>query len=258
MNRSRIVFIYTDFLPGSDREPIFQLGVSAQAANIAAEEFGIPYFTAARNLASQSWESRGYEASSCPPVLIDFVAELGFAYESCHDFGGGSGTQRVEFGSGGKITFFWDEAWGSISGPPGPQTDLDIFLFDAETGQLLVAGGQINEGADAFEHFKVPNAGTYDVVIARFSGPSPSLIKWIFRGNLISSDPPADTATVTSTGNAPSTAAVGAASDQQTFSQLLLEEGSSLGGIPLIFDKEGNRFPQELVLNQPRFVGPDG
>jgi len=236
-------------------EPIFQLGFSAQAANTAAEDFGIPYFTVARNLAAQSWEGRGYEDMPCPSSFYDNVQD---DYLSCNDFGGGNSKQRIEVGSSGTFSFFWDEPWQSVSGPPGPQTDLDIFLFDAETGQLLVAGGQINEGADAFEHFKVPNAGTYDVVIARFSGPSPSLIKWIFRGNLISSDPPADTATVTSTGNAPSTAAVGAASDQQTFSQLLLEEGSSLGGIPLIFDKEGNRFPQELVLNQPRFVGPDG
>jgi hypothetical protein len=54
------------------------------------------------------------------------------------------------------------------------------------------------------------------------------------------------------------TAAVGAAYDQQTFGSLALEEFSSAGGTPIIFDRDGSRKMNPTIPKQPRFVGPDG
>jgi hypothetical protein len=141
---------------------------------------------------------------------------------------------------------FWDDPWQSISGPPGPQTDLHIFLYNSETGLLMFPGEEPNANGDATEAFVLAEGG-YDIV------------KWITRG-LGYFDPLGlgISATNTATRNAPGTAAVGAASEKQTFSELLLQPFSSLGGIPLLFDDDENGLPEELVLKQPRFVGPDG
>mmetsp|Transcript_14275 Transcript_14275/g.33238 ORF Transcript_14275/g.33238 Transcript_14275/m.33238 type:complete len:673 (+) Transcript_14275:107-2125(+) len=239
----------------TDQEPIFQLGLSALAANRAAEENGIAYFTSVRNLGSSSWEDRGYNEIPCLPIpeLVEGN------YTSCHDFGDGNSVQFIPIlRPFTKFTFYWDDPWQSISGPPGPQTDLDIFFFNATTGELLYSGIESNTNGDATEAFTIVQPGEYLLVISKRSGPSPSIIKWINLG--IANDPLGlgISATNTETGNAPGTAAVGAASEKQTFSELLLQPFSSRGGIPLIFDDNGNRLTEELVLNQPRFVGPDG
>lgn len=233
-------------------EAKFQLGFSALAAKKAAEENGVAYFTSVQNLASRSWEARGYIDTPCP----DLKKVRNDKYISCHDFGDGNPLQRINIVDGKIFLFFWDDAWQSLSGPPGPQTDLDIFLYDTENGKLKYSGDQPNLNNDALESFVVTEPGTYDLVIAKRSGPSPSIIKWIARG-LGDTDPLGTAPTAYSTGNAPGTAAVGAASEKQTFSELLLQPFSSLGGIPLIFDEEGNRRAEELVLEVPRFVGPD-
>jgi len=237
----------------SDEEPFFQLGLSAKAANKAAEENGIAYFTSARNYRSSSWENRGFKDAPCPPQF-PFLAN----YSSCHEFGGDLGVyQFIPLFSFNKFVFQWDDPWQSINGPPGPQTDLDVFLFNATNGELLNFGVESNVNGDAIESF-YPLPGFYFFLIAKRSGPSPNVIKWLSRG--LESDPTGlgNSGTVTETGNAPGTAAVGAASEKQVFGELVMQDYSSLGGVPLIFDDDGNRRMEELVLNQPRFVGPDG
>ena len=233
---------------------MFQLGLSALAANRAAEEDGVAYFTSVRNFGSSSWEQRGYNDSPCFPIpeLVEGN------YTSCHDFGDGNTIQRIPIFAPAKFTFYWDDPWQSISGPPGPQTDLDIFFFNSTTGELLYSGTEKNANGDAIEGFMVSQPGEYLLVISKFSGPSPGILKWITRG--LASDPLGlgGFGTNTETGNAPGTAAVGAASEKQTFGELLWQPFTSRGGIPLIFDDDGNRREEELVLNQPRFVGPDG
>mmetsp|Transcript_11796 Transcript_11796/g.24954 ORF Transcript_11796/g.24954 Transcript_11796/m.24954 type:complete len:530 (+) Transcript_11796:157-1746(+) len=246
--------VIVDDLRADGFEPIFQLGPTPQAADEAANVDGVAYFTVARNLASRSWETRGYKDTSCPDNAI-FKN-----YLSCHDFGNGGALQRVRKFVNTPLTFYWDDPWTSVSGLPGPQSDLDIFAVHIETGELLQYSATPNAGGDAVEklYFDVTKQPQpFNLVIAKRSGPSPLIIKWIDQG-LLFSDPPAEAATLTGIGLAPGVAAVGAAPEKQVFGQMDLEFFSSRGGIPLIFDHKGNRHSKELVLHQPRFVAPDG
>jgi len=105
---------------------------------------------------------------------------------------------------------------------------------------------------------------SFAFVIAEQSGPSEdatgSRIKLWMRGVEIKSVTPGliDKATVTGTANAPLTAAVAAASDQQTFGNLVPNVETSLGGIPILFDEKGVKYPVPQIYRQPRFTGPDG
>lgn len=266
------LFFYTGFLPGlfaesikalvaegcdvivddvrSDGlEPIFQMGPTGKAANDAAEENGVAYFTVARNLGTNSWESRGYKKTKCPD--IDEFEE----YESCFDFGDGNPFQSLRVRGPGRVALYWSDPWTSISGPPGPQTDLDLFLFDAPN-IYRPSKNRNNELGDAVEWIPVTRPD-HQIVIAKRSGPDPDYIKWVCR-TAVSSNPPANSATLTGTGQAPSIVAVGAAFEKQVFGQLAKQSFTSLGGIPFLFDESGNRLEQELVLKQPRLVGPDG
>jgi len=245
----------------TNQEPLFQYGYSAQAANKAADEHGIAYFTSARNFGSLSWENRnGYKDTEC---RSDLKFPTTINYISCHDFNdddenGPSPVQNIIIETDGdSLQFFWEDTWRSVSGLPGAQTDLDLFLFNESDKELVFSSQESNVGEDAFEILN-PSIGNYLLVIAKLSGPSPGHIKWISRG--IGSDALGlgNSATVDAQGNAIGTAAVGAASERQIFSQLKLQPYSSRGGIPIYFDENGNRLAEELVLKKPNFVGPDG
>jgi len=240
--------IIIDDIRADGFEPVFQLGPTPKAAEKAVNDHGVAYFTVARNFGSRSWEGRGYKDTSCPDY--DFFQH----YVSCHDFGNGKAFQRITQAGLSSLTFYWDDPWFSVSGLPGPKTDLDIFAFDVNGG--MICSTEVNAGGDAVEQIRLPR-GTYNFVIAKYSGPSPSIIKWIDVG-VFSSVPTAESSTLTGIGLAPSVAAVGAASEKQVFGQLELQSYSSRGGIPLVFDDKGNRFSQELIPRQPRFVAPDG
>lgn len=84
--------------------------------------------------------------------------------------------------------------------------------------------------------------------------------KWIVRNTdaLKSADPPTNSGYLTPQANTVHTAGVGAADEKQIFSELELESFSSAGGTPLWFDRDGSRKAKPMVLEQPRFVGPDG
>ena len=128
------MFLLKQQIPGTNQEPLFQYGYSAQAANKAADEHGIAYFTSARNFGSLSWENRnGYKDTECRsdlkfPTTIDYI--------SCHDFNddddnGPSPVQNIIIETDGdSLQFFWEDTWRSVSGLPGAQTDLDLFLFN--------------------------------------------------------------------------------------------------------------------------------
>jgi hypothetical protein len=243
-----------------DLVPYFQLGKSEKAAKKAVEENGIAYFTSARNFGDRSWENRGFKDSPCPPWVNSYGN-----YTSCHDFGESPvpvpfpTLQFIPLFQKQRFVFQWDDPWQSISGPPGPQTDLDVFLFNAENISQVIASTENNLNADAYEYLGSPDPGQYFLAIAKRSGPSPNLMKWIAAG--LDYDPLrlGNSGTITEVGNVPGVAAVGAASEKQVFGEIPeLQAFSSIGGVPLIFDDDGNRTMEELVLDQPRFVGPDG
>jgi hypothetical protein len=236
------------------------LGLTAKAAEAAAEK-GVQYYSAASNTFDNSYETI-YKGIPCPPVIL----ELG-PYTSCHDFGNGNPRQRLDVRSVGNITLHWDQPWGSVSGPPGTQLDFDAYLLTT-TFSTVSSSINFNVGGDAFEELVIVRPGIYDLFIPFFAEPaSPleqdpngSLIKWISFGPEFNSvEPgPVDSATLTGPANAPKVASVAAAFSLQVFGQLVAEPFTSLGGIPMLFDNDGNRLPEPITLPQPRFTGPDG
>ncbi|KAL3904869.1 MAG: hypothetical protein SGARI_004724 [Bacillariaceae sp.] len=216
----------------------------AQTTNDVAEYGGIPYFTSAGNSGRFSWEG-AYSGVPCP------------GYTSCHDFGGGIFVQRITVTDETLLDVQWDDPWVFVSGPPGAATDIDVLLFDPVTGELMFAAEAGNVGEIPLETVFLP-PGTWDMVFALYDGPEPSIVKWIIADDTVfgGSDPPTNSATLVGQANAPYVAGVGAAFEQQVFSELELEPFSSPGGVPYLFERDGSRKAEPLVTDQPRFVDP--
>lgn len=242
-------------------QPFFSNGVIAQAANDVVHD-GAAYFSAAGNSGDDSYESP-FRAGG------DFVdpafGNLGVA----HDFGGGDVRQRFEIVPGGDIllSLQWDDPYFSANGKRGAQTDLDAFIF---FGDILITGSaDANIGADPVEFFGVTNTGDdtvfVDVVITKFEGPAPKLVKYI---NFGSGSRPVEFDTRGSTifghPNAANAIAVGAAAyfNTEAFNDnvdvALINGFSSVGGTPILFDDHGRRFRWPRVSRKPELVSPDG
>jgi len=194
-----------------------------------------------------------------------------YPYVNCVDFGNGSDRQYFHIKQGGNYTLFWDEPWGSISGGNSPINDFDMYLWNAETGVRVSSAIEANAGISALEEIVIDNPGYYYWVIPLFQSvddvtgmleppiPTNLRLKWIANaGSITDLDPgELDKPTLNHHGNAPLVASVAAASTQQAFGQLLHEPSTALGGIPLLFDTNGARYPVPLILERPQFTGPD-
>jgi hypothetical protein len=273
----RVVFLFNSSTccstfshTGYSDDPWFEYGDVAAAANEVAEFRNVAYFSAAGNSGHQGYQEE-WQNVACP----DFVAPPGAPifpglYSSCHDFGGGKSTQRITASAPILIVLQWDEPFGNC------QNDLDALVFavddNAPPGSprfLVNAGSQDNlSGGDPLEIVFLP-AGTYDLALALFDGtpfvgPSyspPTLLQWRNYADdpLDFADPPLTASTITGQANTRFTAGVGAYYDQQTLgSGVEIEPFSSRGGTPILFDSDGDRLADPLLLEQPRFLGPDG
>ncbi len=250
-------------------EPMFQDGIIAQAVD-AVKADGVAYFSSAGNGGRNAWESgeRGFVPSGVTGVFGGMR----------HDFDPGPGVddlQSVLLGTG--ITRFvlqWDQPFASVSGPPGSQSDLDIILY--LPGQVFIGLGGFSDNidGDAVEVFGVINSGppvVLEIGIELFAGPAPGFMKTVVFDPRVDTigDPETsflidfDTDSGTNYGhsNAAGAAGVGAAFWRNTpafgVSPPEIENFSSAGGTPILFDTAGNRIATE-IRQQPRFTGPDG
>ncbi len=250
-------------------EPMFQDGIIAQAVD-EVKAAGVAHFSSSGNNGRNSWETaQGFNNSG-----------IGGVTGVRHDFDPGPGTdilQTVRIGTGVTVfSFQWDEpfASASLSGEPGSASDLDIFLLFQ--GFFFGIGGierNIISG-DPIEVFGVRNPGPpidLQISIELVAGPPPEIMKYVIF------DPPVDTigdpptsfvveyATNSSSSyghaNAAGAAGVGAAFWRRTprFGVFPpeIENFSSAGGTPILFDLEGQRIVPEIRA-QPRVTGPDG
>jgi subtilase family protein/hemolysin type calcium-binding protein len=170
------------------------------------------------------------------------------------------------------LSFQWDQPFFSVSGAPGSASDMDIVLANAACDTVLEGSAEANIGADPVEVFSFTNfsftnpAGsgvtTFNLVILKFVGPNPDLMKTVNSGS--GSFAEFDTASGTSVdhSNALGGLGVGAAFYQQTpefgTSPPMIEAFSSAGGTPILFDIAGNRLPSPEVREQPDITAPDG
>lgn len=260
-----------------------------------AEFRNVAYFTAAGNFGMDSYQTT-YQGTACPSILLQATTTTATAddddmfvdddyyisgmfnddnddydgassdegdvsYLSCHDFdGNGRATQRLVLSDVTVLVLQWDESFLQ-----GSTNDVDVWVFEAETGMPFSTGVEENIGFQPMELVVLP-PGSYDIVIPYYKGKAPpNLIKWVAYPSgsntddlVVSCDPHLNAPTLSNQANTPFTAGVGAIFDQQTFGQLQLESFSSVGGTPMLFDRNGSRKKEPLVSNQPRFVGPDG
>ncbi|MGH8576785.1 MAG: S8 family serine peptidase [Gammaproteobacteria bacterium] len=244
-------------------EPFYQDGIVAQAVN-TVKGMGVSYFSAAGNDGRQAYES--------PFRPSGQFINLGAGPEEAHDFDPGTGVDTcqqvtVPVGSTLTLVFQWDQPFFSVSGPPGSASDLDIVLTNAACTRLLSASAAFNEGNDPVEIFDFTNTGpatTFGVIILKFTGPNPGLMKTVNVGSDTVTINEFDTKTGTSWGHSAALGGlgVGAADYRQTpafnTSPPLIETFSSAGGTPILFDTAGNRLATPEIRQQPDITAPDG
>lgn len=234
-------------------EPFFQDGVIAQAVDAVAG-MGIPYFSSAGNSARDS-----YEAPFRP-------SGVGGLFGERHDFNPGAGvdtTQRITVPPGAtlSLSFQWDQPFNSVSGPPGSANDLDIFLFTP--GGTLVSQSSFNNLAgdpvEVIVYTNTSGSANLDLVIEKFSGASPGLMKYIGFRNIDITEWDTNSGTTVGHSAAVGATAVGAAPFFNTppfgVNPPLLEPFSSAGGTPILFTTTGA--PTNVVRNKPEIVAPD-
>ena len=235
-------------------EPMFQDGIIAQAIDEVVKK-GVSYFTAAGNSARDSYESAFKSAG--------FFA----GYGELHDFDPGAGVDLYQSITLAKneslaISFQWDSPLDRST------NDLDIYLVDNAKQKILASSQLSNVGGDPIENLTFRNDGSFgsdqfNLIIAKRSGSAPGLMKYVasasstFKINNYNTN----SSTVYGHGNARGVAAVGAAPYFLTpaygVNPARLQDFSSAGGTPILFDERGNRLPKPEFRPQPKFVAPD-
>ena len=259
-------------------EPMFQDGIIAQAVDNVVEG-GTSYFSAAGNNGRDAYESLspyGFNPSGEFPLQNDPFSEA-------HDFDPGPGVdifQEIIIPKGTQAIFVmqWAQPFYSVSGLPGAETDLDIFIVDKQQKNALAVGGgnnRISEGGtgEPVEVFAFTNnrngPATFNIMIVNWAnsaieaGPNPSALK-VVRFGESSTIQEFDTASGTVYGhaNAAGAEAVGAAfygaTPQFGVSPPLLEFFSSGGPTPILLNPDGSTKVTPELRQKPGIVAPDG
>ena len=246
-------------------EPMFQDGVIAQAVDSAVAG-GVAYFSSAGNAAAASYESEFRNSGQTGPfggVLHDF------------DPGGAIVTAQpltIPVGTTLTLVIQWDEAFASVSGPPGAGTELIVTLTASNGSTRLVSSLDSNLSGDPVDAFEFTNNGSlpqgsdarFFLKIENFFGPDPGLIKYLYvdQGGGVTIDQ-FDTRSGTAYGHsaAAGSMSVGAAAYYETpaygVNPPLIEPFSSRGNVPVLFRTDGTSIdPPELRL-KPVVVAPD-
>lgn len=246
-------------------EPFFQDGIISQAVDEVAQR-EVVYFSSAGNSAQQSYENPfnnlGFQLAD------DLGNYLGYP----HDFGGGDIFQRYIIPPTGSLilSLQWSDPYFSASGKRGAETDLDLYLLFPQFNDAFFSASD-NIGGDPVEVTGVINTSfteelIVDVLITKYSGPDPELIKYVDFGDFAEvQDFAEDTSAPTIIGhsNAAKGIAVGATAWFNTpkfndnVSRPLINGFSSLGGVPILFKDNGKPREPE-IRNKPEMVGPDG
>ncbi|MFB6277672.1 MAG: Ig-like domain-containing protein, partial [Halothece sp.] len=251
---------------GYRTQPFFQDGLVAQAAQEAVSQ-GIPFFSAAGNNGSQSYESEFRVGKNLS------IPQLNSSEYVFHDFDASSNVDSLqqftlEEQEQIDLSFQWDEPFASV-GPVGSSNDLDMFLLNESGDNLVTQSTDFNVGNDPIELLNFQNttgeSQTYNLAIGRFEpegGSNPGLIKYInFGDEMENLEFDTDSSTIFGHPNAEGVAGVGATSFQNTpefgTNPPQVESFSSKGGTPILFDREGNRLSEPEIRDQPRFTAPD-
>ncbi len=249
-------------------EPIFQEGIIAQAVDNVVTKQGVAYFSSAGNFASQSYDSSSPLAYGANPIqfvttTISSISTGPSLYYNFNPGGAANPYQTFSLASGGgvNISMEWDQPYYTTN---GVKSDLDIYVINASTGQVVASSTADNiANQTPFERVYYQNTGSttqqYEIAINLYAGPVPGRIKTVNYGSNqfgnVAFTPTTNSSTITPHAGSPNAEAVGAAAFR---SQKTTEGFSSAGPTTLLFNPSGNRLATPLVLTKPDIVAPDG
>ena len=250
---------------GFPDEPFLLDGLIARAVDDVVAQ-GVSYFSAAGNEGTNSYDSEFVDSGLSGP--------LGGTY---HDFAPGPRVDtfiqiHVPVGETLQAVLQWDEPWKTF-GEFGSSSDLDFYLFGAEGKRLIDSSAIGNIDGDAMEIVEFVNDGrvdvdglpgadeTFNLAIEQFSGPAPELMKIMMFSGGTFDEYLTDSATAVGHPNAAGAFSVGATAffftPEYGVDRPIVNESSSLGGVPILFDKAGNRLDQPEIRQHPNATGPD-
>lgn len=248
---------------------LFQDGLTAQTVTEVTNQ-GVAYFSAVGNDSSRS-----YEDTFRPSNTFSF---RGIVYEA-HDFDPGSGVdlfQDISLDVGASIAplLGWDQPIGKIS------SDMELFLVpaaqlpttDAEVLALsttLFSEG-IEQPLEQLSYNALSSQTAYLVIARRVDPTAPTTqVKWVSTANSADSNVvyeyvngAGERSTIYGQPNAKGAIAVGAVQVRKTplfgVNPPVLDEFSTRGGTPILFDTAGNRLSTPEIRQKPEIVGPNG
>jgi len=238
--------------------PMFQEGPIAQAVN-EVKARGVSYFSAAGNSARNSYENKFMDNQ-----VIN-------TRDIAHDFGLASGGesdfyQEISLSKGQfeTISFQWASAAEIAGGSAGADSDLDVFVFDSRKTKIIARGTDNNIGHDPVELLGVVNTTDSDTLylyISHRAGNMPSRLKYVFfNGTMTIEQYATHSSTIVGHPNAEGAIAVGAMSYTQTpgfNGESEIEDFSSIGGTPILFDNFGEALSGAEYRTKPEIVAVD-
>jgi hypothetical protein len=246
-------------------EPMFQDGVIAQAVDQVVAR-NVSYFSAAANQARQSYQAN-FVNSGKHYIYND--TDYGVA----HDFGGGDITQSYRIPANGtlNLAFQWADPFFSVSGGAGAQTDLDVLVLYNGVLQGSLSSLRENIGGDPYEQVGIrvgAAAITIELVIVKYAGPDPGLMKYINYGTstAVPLEYVTNSSTVSGHSNATGAIAVAASAWYNTtafnanITRAVVESFSSQGGTPVFITPAGvnTGYDESKIRRKPVVTGPDG
>ena len=242
-------------------EPFFQDGVIAQAVD-TVKAAGAAYFSSAGNSGRNSYESAFRPSGVQVPGIGDDL----------HDFDSGAGVdiyQQITLPIGvTPIVLQWAEPYFSVSGVPGSGSNYNIFVCLDNTMAVTPTNCPVfslfdNFGNDPIEILGPNVTGgplTAFIAISRNSGASNNFLKYLMLGGSIN-EYATNSSTSVGHANASGAEAVGAAvfalTPEFPFATTpILNNFSSAGGTPILFDINGNAISE--LRQKPEIVAPDG
>ncbi|NPV22971.1 S8 family serine peptidase [Bradyrhizobium sp. 81013] len=223
-------------------EPFFQNGIVAQAIQ-TVQAMGVTYVTSAGNNGSSAYQTSWTSTSGS--IGGNYFAGNALSF-------GGNVAQTITVTAGARLLVQWDQPWGQAA------SHLAVSVY--KDGQYL--GYAPNYNQNPFIGLQFGVSGTYQIVIADVSGPTPSTIKEILAGNGLSvSISGANAGTVFGHAMTPGVITVGAVNSAYTpaFGYTPVPESfsSSGAGTEILFANDGTRLTTPLQLSPVVVSGID-
>ncbi|HEY0802764.1 MAG TPA: S8 family serine peptidase [Steroidobacteraceae bacterium] len=267
-------------------EPFFQDGLVAQAINAVAAQ-GVAYFSSAGNNGTLAYNNNKPDFSLVSPTAPNAGEKL-LNFDQSNPPTLTTTMLPVTLppmvpGEFVAIIVEWDQPY--FTGAPasgGSTSRIDVCITGA-TGNDVIANESLKAaacsgpsmlGQDPVQVMLIDNPAnatgnssqeTLNIEVGLVSGTIPGRIKVVVEGDGLDSK---ITSFATNSGTlqghpgAAGAAAVGAAFFANTLScgatAPILENFSSAGGDPILFDVTGTRLPTPVTRQKPDFVGPDG